>query len=95
MARQGWTVTRLVKETGIPRSAFYKWRDGTQDPSVDSLVKIANKLRTSVDYLTGRQDDTSPPPAVPGLNEEEEEIILLFKKDSGFKAVVRALLRWT
>lgn len=95
MTRQGWTVARLVKATGLPRSAIYKWREGTQEPSVASLVKVARALRTSVDYLAGRleDDDVEHAPAIPGLNEEEEEVVLLFNKDPGFRGVVRALLK--
>lgn len=99
MDRQGWTVARLVKVSGIARSALYKWRDGTQEPSVPSLVKVADALRTSLDYLAGRM--MSPPEGeaaaarqvIPGLPEDEERVLLAYRRDPSFKRLANALLR--
>ena len=90
--RQGWTVGRLIKAAGVPRSAYYKWRDGVQEPSVASLVKIARALRVSMDYLAGLQDATDQP-AIPDVDEEEEAILLAFRHDDAFKAIALAALR--
>lgn len=51
------TPYRLSKETGISESLFSKWKKNpTSDISATVLVKIADYLGCSVDYLLGRTD---------------------------------------
>lgn len=44
----------LQKQTGISWANFHYWLNGIRLPYVDSLVRIAEKLEVSVDYLLGR-----------------------------------------
>lgn len=51
---------KLAKETGISESLFSKWKKNpTSEISSSNLVKIADYLGCSVDYLLGRADDHS------------------------------------
>ncbi len=46
----------LQKRTGITWSNFHKWLNGISLPYADSLVKLANGLDCSVDFLLGREN---------------------------------------
>lgn len=49
------TEYRLVKTTGISKSLFYSWLSGKSLPSIDNIIKLANALECSIDYLVGRE----------------------------------------
>lgn len=44
----------VAKSTNIPKSSFTKWRMEHTKPSFDALLKIADYLNVSLDYLVGR-----------------------------------------
>ena len=44
----------LIKKTGISWALMYKWTHNQGLPNVENLVKIAQALDCSVDYLLGR-----------------------------------------
>ncbi|MBQ8726435.1 MAG: helix-turn-helix transcriptional regulator [Clostridia bacterium] len=46
----------IQKKTGISWASFHFWLKGDRQPYVDSLVKLADFLEVSVDYLLGRVD---------------------------------------
>lgn len=48
--------SEVAKGIGISLSAVLAYEDGTQQPKMDSLVKIAEYFKVSVDYLAGRTD---------------------------------------
>ena len=54
MEEKQMTTYRLSKETGISDSLLGSYRSGRSDPSSANLVKIADALQVSVDYLLGR-----------------------------------------
>jgi len=46
----------VVKATGITKSTFSDWKSGRSNPKNDKLVKIADFLEVSVEYLrTGKE----------------------------------------
>lgn len=46
---------RLQKLTGIPESVLRYWARGKTTPSIVNLVKIAEALQCSLDYVIGRE----------------------------------------
>ena len=50
------TPSEVAKGAGISLSAILAYEEGTQQPKMDSLVKIAEYFKVSADYLTGRTD---------------------------------------
>ena len=44
----------LQKQTGISWANFHYWLTGKREPYIDSIIKIANALDVSIDYLLGR-----------------------------------------
>ncbi|WP_295764130.1 helix-turn-helix domain-containing protein [uncultured Oscillibacter sp.] len=50
------TGYRIAKETGISQGLMASYIRGEKIPTVNNLVKIANFLDCSIDYLLGRTD---------------------------------------
>lgn len=47
--RKGMTIKALEEKAGIANGTIGKWRDSV--PSVDTIKKVADVLRVSIDYL--------------------------------------------
>ena len=50
---KGITFYVLAKELNFARSLFSDWKVGKSMPKTDKLIKIANYLGTTVDYIVG------------------------------------------
>lgn len=55
---------KLALEIGVTQESISKYENGTAFPSKDILIKLANYLNCSIDYLLGRTDN-------PNLNKEK------------------------
>lgn len=51
------TAYKVAKETGISQGLMSEYKNGVKLPTVQNLVKIADYLNCSVDYLLGRTDN--------------------------------------
>lgn len=58
----------------ISVQAYYKYENGKAEPSIESLIKIADKFHTTIDELVGRDTDMI------NLNTLEPEISTLIRK---------------
>ncbi|WP_302171896.1 helix-turn-helix domain-containing protein [uncultured Streptococcus sp.] len=83
----GLTQVDVAGKLGISQQAYASWERGVKKPTQDNLVKIAQILNVSVDYLVGTSQETSDEldniellfrMNSKGLTEEEKEI---FKKE--------------
>lgn len=54
------TQLRLSTEIEVSQETISAYENGKAEPRLDNLVKIANFLNTSTDYLLGRTEDDSP-----------------------------------
>ena len=52
--------TALVQELGLARASVTPWKNG-KIPNGEALIKIANRLGVSVDYLLGRNGTETEP----------------------------------
>ena len=50
------TAYKLAKETGISQGLMNEYKNGVKLPTLQNIVKIADYLNVSVDYLLGRTD---------------------------------------
>lgn len=46
-------ITKLERECGLANATIRRWK--TASPSVDNLMKVADKLGVTLDYLVGRE----------------------------------------
>lgn len=53
------TQVRLGTELEVSQETISTYENGKAEPRLDKLIKIANFLNTSTDYLLGRIDDES------------------------------------
>ncbi|MBR5439768.1 MAG: helix-turn-helix transcriptional regulator [Clostridia bacterium] len=50
------TQREMANKLGITQPSYIRYENGTAEPSLENLVKIADILNISVDYLLGRAD---------------------------------------
>ena len=83
----GLTQVGVAEKLGISQPAYASWERGVKKPTQDNLVKIAQILNVSVDYLVGNSEERIDEldniellfrMNSKGLTEEEKEI---FKKE--------------
>ncbi len=55
MKEQNVSQGKMIREMKISSSALYNWLCGKTLPSTDRLIRIAEYLECSVDYLIGRR----------------------------------------
>ena len=67
------TQVELAKRLGIGQSSYADWERGKKKPTQDNLVKIAQVLNVSVDYLVGNSEENS---------DDLDNIELLFRMNS-------------
>ena len=54
--KKGTKPNPVAKDIGISSGVVTKWKNGTTIPNGETLIKIADYLDCSVDYLLGRTD---------------------------------------
>lgn len=83
----GLTQVDVSSKLGISQPAYASWERGVKKPTQENLVKIAQVLNVSVDYLVGNSEEKLDElnniellfrMNSKGLTEEEKEI---FKKE--------------
>ncbi len=52
----GYTQARIAELLGIKQPSYIRYENGTAEPSLETLVAIADILDVSVDYLLGRKE---------------------------------------
>lgn len=52
---KGWTQEKLAQEAGISYNTLIKIeRNGIENPKIETVIKLAKALNTSIDRLVGR-----------------------------------------
>jgi len=67
------TQVDVAEKLGISQPAYASWERGIKKPTQENLVKIAQILNVSVDYLVGNSDNTE---------DQLDNIELLFRMNS-------------
>ena len=67
------TQVELAKLLGIGQSSYADWERGKKKPTQENLVKIAQVLNVSIDYLVGNSEEKT---------DELDNIELLFRMNS-------------
>lgn len=60
-------VARLLNTT---RQAYNHYETGRREPTLDTLVRLAEILHTSTDFLMGRTEKKAPDPEQPASEDE-------------------------
>ncbi|MBZ2090696.1 helix-turn-helix transcriptional regulator [Streptococcus parasanguinis] len=70
----GFTQVYVAEKLGISQPAYASWERGIKKPTQDNLVKIAQVLNVSIDYLVGNSDEKK--------ENELDNVELLFRMNS-------------
>lgn len=65
----GYTTKTFAQAAGFTESAVYNYLTGDNGMKIEDLVKTANLLGTTVDYLVGREDVHLPDPELRAMSE--------------------------
>jgi len=93
---RGLSIPEAAKLTGIDKTAFWRYEQGTVGPSDAAIRILALYLDTSVEYLTGTTDDPTPTIIPVDIREYPgcTELLLEFKRlGSSDKALIIALIK--
>lgn len=78
---KGLTAYKVSQATGIGRSTFTDWKNGRSMPGTDKLIKIAEFLDVSVEYLkTGKEPEKKEKSPIPSYDKDTMEMIKLFSQ---------------
>ena len=53
--KRGLTQTELGEKVGVKQNTFTNWEKGKREPSFENLIKLADLLEVSLDWLFGRE----------------------------------------
>lgn len=56
MALEHLTQTQLAKCLNVGQSTISEWLSGKNEPSIESLWKLADYFDVSIDFLVGRKE---------------------------------------
>jgi len=54
--KRGWTQEQLAASLGISRAALSHYEKNRREPDTETLTKIADLFRVTIDYLVGRTE---------------------------------------
>ena len=90
--QRGWNVKTTAKKAGIGENSIYRWK--TQNPTSESLAKVANVLGVSTDYLLGKTNDETSGSKTADLADDSTLFTYEGKPiDDEDKEIIRRLLR--
>ena len=46
---------KIYHGTGISKSRYYDWKNGKRAPTVDNIVRLAERFECSTDFILGRE----------------------------------------
>ena len=73
---RGMTQAELADRLGVSKGTIYRYERILQDPSLQTAIRLAVLLRTSLDYLTGIDDAYTI--RIPCLTNTERQTLQLF-----------------
>ncbi len=53
-------ASKMMKDLGFSSGLFSQWKSGKQEVSLEKIIKIADYLECSIDYLLSRTNDPNP-----------------------------------
>lgn len=78
--RMGVGQRELARRLELGETQIYRYESGQSEPTIGRLVKIAQELNVSIDYLVGFTDD--PFIQKSENTDEEQRLLLAFRTDN-------------
>lgn len=76
------TQAELAFFLGTSRQVYANYENGINEPSLDTLARLADFFECSIDYLLGREDDfgnVQVHGTAPQLTADEKELLDIFR----------------
>lgn len=70
--KRGLSQQEFAKKLGVSSTTLYRYENGINEPSIDTLIKMADIFGTSVDYLIGAK---TPMLDLKQLDDYQKELI--------------------
>jgi transcriptional regulator with XRE-family HTH domain len=70
---------RLAEDCGVSTVQIYRWETGKNEPTAHHIAKLASALRTTADYLVGREDNPTPRNYLQELSPAEQHLIAMYR----------------
>ncbi len=77
----GLTQKELANSLNVSQQTYSDYENGKTEPDIDTIIKMAEMLQISIDYLVGRSDDLGAVTHVPissQFSAEDREVLSLF-----------------
>lgn len=90
----GLTMKQLATIVGVTEAAISHYETGRREPDNDMLLRIANALGVTVDYLIGHEDSPASVPAqekAPAERRAEAKELLEDMTDEKYQAALQYL----
>ena len=92
----------VAKLINVGRTTYVKYENGDSEPSLKTLIELANYFDVSIDYLLEVTDERKPSSrslehSRSGLSREEREIVKAYREFPEMRYAVKKLLgitRW-
>lgn len=55
-----WTQEYVATKVGVARTTYTAYENGTKEPTIETINKLADLLEVTTDYLMGRSDTPRP-----------------------------------
>lgn len=76
----GLTQKQLAIKVDIPETTYQAYELGRNEPSLDTLTKLADVFEVSIDYLLGRANSLDVVNIQTDLTEQQKELLTNFDK---------------
>lgn len=73
---RGLSRAMFAKRLGVSKETIYRYENNIQDPSLERAKQIATLLHTSLDYLTGMENEYTI--QLPPLSADRRDALLRF-----------------
>ena len=80
---KGWSQAELARRIGVSTSAVGMYEQGRREPSLGLLVRLAQELGATTDYLLMGETSASDPsatPELPSISVRTEALIRLLSR---------------
>ena len=77
LTQKGLKAADVCRATGIKSPVFSEWKKGKSKPNTEKMLKIANFLGVSIEYLmTGKEEPEKSEPTLTSKDERDIEKII-------------------
>ena len=92
--KQNLTKAEAARKIGLTAASYVRYEAGDRSPSPQVLMTIAEKLGTSVSFLSGKTDDISPDVISISKNDEPLLFELIHRAQDASDSTLQCLLSY-